>query len=65
MTAPDRGLESPCVDICCLDGAGKLCVGCFRTIEEITSWATLPDDARHRVRVLAEERRTAESLRGR
>jgi len=47
-------IESPCVQICRLDERG-ICIGCFRTAEEISHWlsysaerrkeiiATLPD----------------------
>jgi len=33
----DTTVPSPCVDICRLDAQG-LCVGCRRTIGEITEW---------------------------
>jgi len=34
----DRGPNSPCLNICSLDGRG-VCRGCFRTITEIAGWA--------------------------
>ncbi|MEM1082379.1 MAG: DUF1289 domain-containing protein [Pseudomonadota bacterium] len=40
MTDPALNLdpiESPCIQICRLDDAG-LCVGCYRTGEEIMGW---------------------------
>lgn len=30
-------VKSPCVRNCCL-GEDDICLGCFRTIDEITSW---------------------------
>ena len=30
-------VKSPCVRDCCL-GEDDICLGCFRTIDEITSW---------------------------
>jgi uncharacterized protein len=33
----DSAVPSPCVDICRLDTRG-LCIGCRRTIEEISEW---------------------------
>ncbi|MBL1261967.1 MAG: DUF1289 domain-containing protein [Thiotrichaceae bacterium] len=30
-------VESPCVRNCCL-GGDDVCMGCFRTIDEITNW---------------------------
>jgi predicted Fe-S protein YdhL (DUF1289 family) len=32
--------DSPCVRCCCLDN-NDVCLGCFRTLEEIVSWSTL------------------------
>ncbi|MFU8876739.1 MAG: DUF1289 domain-containing protein [Wenzhouxiangellaceae bacterium] len=32
-----ESVESPCIDICRLDDSG-LCVGCFRTGNEIAGW---------------------------
>jgi predicted Fe-S protein YdhL (DUF1289 family) len=42
----DAAVPSPCVDICRLDAQG-LCVGCRRTIDEITEWP-LASEARRR-----------------
>lgn len=34
-------LDSPCVNICVIDEASGFCVGCGRTIAEITAWSGL------------------------
>lgn len=44
-------LASPCINICQMDAPSGLCIGCFRTIAEITVWSRT-DDA-HRARILA------------
>ena len=31
-------MESPCINICKLDKAGRICTGCRRTIDEIQRW---------------------------
>ena len=31
-------VKSPCTNICTMSLDGKLCMGCGRTIEEITNW---------------------------
>jgi len=36
-------IESPCIRVCTLDATGELCLGCFRTLEEIGSWAAYSD----------------------
>jgi len=32
--------DSPCVHICLMDYGQGLCIGCHRTLDEITYWAT-------------------------
>lgn len=36
-------VESPCVRNCCLDQE-DICLGCFRHIDEITSWTSLSNE---------------------
>src|SRR5277367_6486379 len=43
MTAPPRPIPTPCVKVCVVDGESGLCLGCFRTLKEIASWAALTD----------------------
>lgn len=45
-------IETPCINICTLDARTRLCLGCGRTIDEITAWGTM--DAAERRRVMAE-----------
>lgn len=43
--------HSPCISVCTLDVASdgtKYCVGCMRTVEEIGSWMTYPEEERLR-----------------
>jgi uncharacterized protein len=37
--------QSPCVRNCCLDD-DLVCLGCFRTIEEIKDWSIVDDQQR-------------------
>ena len=40
-----REVDSPCTKICVIHPDARLCVGCFRSIEEITGWSRLsPED---------------------
>jgi predicted Fe-S protein YdhL (DUF1289 family) len=50
-------IESPCADICKFDRKAGLCVGCFRTTEEIRQWRKFTD---HRRRQIMAERRRRE-----
>jgi uncharacterized protein len=42
--------DSPCINVCSLDAATQICVGCFRTIQEIAEWSAYSDEQRARVR---------------
>ncbi|WP_094779648.1 DUF1289 domain-containing protein [Paraburkholderia ribeironis] len=42
-------VDSPCINVCRIDGKSGLCVGCFRTREEIRGWKTMIDHRRHQV----------------
>ena len=35
-------IESPCVNICQLDSRG-ICLGCFRTVDEIARWLRMTE----------------------
>lgn len=40
-------IESPCVNICVIDPDARICVGCYRTGDEIAGWSKLsPEDRR-------------------
>lgn len=34
-------VESPCVKLCVIHPEERICVGCFRSIDEISSWSRL------------------------
>ncbi len=38
--------ESPCIKVCALDKAGKICTGCGRTLDEIARWGRMTDAER-------------------
>ena len=52
----EAAVPSPCIDICRLDARG-LCIGCHRTIDEITEWSRA-SEARRREILRAVELRT-------
>jgi predicted Fe-S protein YdhL (DUF1289 family) len=39
-------ISSPCINICTLDAVGGACLGCGRSVDEITRWSTMPDAER-------------------
>ncbi|WP_229514082.1 DUF1289 domain-containing protein [Paraburkholderia terrae] len=44
-----HGSQFPWVDVCRTDGKSGLCVGCFRTRDEIRGWKNATDHRRHQV----------------
>ena len=51
-------LINPCIRNCCLDDS-DICLGCFRSLDEILSWRSLTPKQRQGVLVEAEKRRTS------
>ena len=39
-------VDSPCVKLCVIHPEERLCLGCLRTIEEISVWSRLSPEAR-------------------
>jgi predicted Fe-S protein YdhL (DUF1289 family) len=39
-------VSTPCINVCVLDPLSALCIGCGRTGEEITAWATMSETQR-------------------
>ena len=50
-------LETPCIKVCALDLGTQMCVGCFRTIDEITRWTQYSDSQRAAILAALSERR--------
>jgi predicted Fe-S protein YdhL (DUF1289 family) len=48
MDAIFRAVLSPCTGVCSIDEQG-LCIGCRRTLDEITRWGGMGDDERLRM----------------
>ena len=43
---PPRSIATPCVQTCIVDGPTGLCLGCYRTLQEIGGWSRLTDAQR-------------------
>lgn len=41
-------VTSPCMSVCALD-EDDICIGCFRTAEEISNWSVMSDKERSQV----------------
>jgi predicted Fe-S protein YdhL (DUF1289 family) len=44
-----EAVESPCVKVCLLHPQSGLCIGCYRTAEEIAAWSTMTPETRRAV----------------
>lgn len=50
-------LSSPCVRNCCLHPHTDICLGCFRSLEEILAWHSSNDVVRQEILDRAQQRR--------
>ena len=42
-------MKTPCINVCQMDPARGLCLGCRRTLDEIARWAEMSDAERERI----------------
>ena len=42
-------IESPCVKICVIHPVHNICVGCFRTTDEIANWSNFTGEKRRNI----------------
>lgn len=54
---PKQDLESPCVEVCQFDYAKGVCIGCHRTLNEISAWLHCSNDEKQRILANATERK--------
>ncbi|WP_415184201.1 DUF1289 domain-containing protein [Phaeovulum sp.] len=39
-------IDSPCVKLCAIHPVERICIGCFRSIEEISAWSRMTPTTR-------------------
>ncbi|WP_374662152.1 DUF1289 domain-containing protein [Inhella sp.] len=39
LPSPGAPVASPCINVCRMDAASGLCLGCARTLDEIAAWS--------------------------
>lgn len=42
-------IDSPCIKLCSIHPVERICVGCFRSIDEIGVWSQLSKEARQKI----------------
>ena len=52
-------VSSPCIRVCQLDPHTGLCVGCLRSLDEISAWSRVSPDEQRRILATVAERREA------
>ena len=58
-------LETPCLNICLLDDEAGLCVGCWRTLDEIARWGSMSEGERRAIMAaLPARKERLESVKG-
>ncbi len=57
-SGPPRAVKTPCVQVCIVDGPSGLCLGCYRTLQEIGGWSALTDDRRAEITAELPSRRS-------
>ncbi|WP_462157575.1 DUF1289 domain-containing protein [Pseudoalteromonas sp. GB56] len=52
----EQTVKSPCIDQCCLN-PDDVCVGCFRTLDEILDWSASTNEQKRAIVRNCEQRR--------
>lgn len=61
MPKSEAEVTSPCIRQCCLDN-NEICVGCYRSLDEIVSWQAYSTQVKKQVIQLCETRRNKHHL---
>lgn len=49
-------IKSPCINTCDIDKKRDLCIGCYRTSEEITKWSIYNDLQKKKILQIVKKR---------
>ena len=60
----DDSVASPCIAVCQIDDATALCVGCSRSVGEVTDWSLLTAEEKRGVLAELAERSVAQQTTG-
>ena len=56
MTEPAQPVKSPCIEVCSLNDQ-DVCIGCYRTANEIIEWFSASDERKRAILSAISERR--------
>ncbi len=54
----EPSIKKPCIKQCCLDEK-DVCLGCFRTLDDMLVWHKSTDSQKHEILVIASKRKRA------
>ena len=54
-------MPSPCISICQMDPQADVCLGCYRTRQEIASWSSMNAEEQLALLAILNERRAAKT----
>ena len=54
-------MPSPCISICQMDPQADVCLGCYRTRQEIASWSRMSVEAQRDLLAVLNERRAVKT----
>lgn len=57
-------VQSPCIKTCKIDGERMLCIGCWRTLDEIVQWLDMNAEERLAVIARANQRKALNAVDG-
>ena len=63
VSDPTQPVKSPCIEVCSLNNE-DVCIGCYRTANEIIEWFSAPDERKREILVSVSERRAGSASQG-
>ena len=57
MSDATQPVKSPCIEVCSLDHE-EVCIGCYRTANEIIEWFSAPDERKREILAAIVQRRS-------
>ncbi len=51
-------IQSPCIGVCTVDDSTGMCLGCYRTVDEIKGWWDMNPKDQKNLLIALEERQT-------
>ncbi len=59
----DSKMKSPCIRYCCLNDE-DICLGCFRSLDEIKQWQSASNKQRQKILDVADKRKQVSIIMG-